>query len=263
MKRLAPGEVSRFRALLRELYHKPTRRAVRFRYAVLLLDAIIISFFILGPIVREASSTFFYVIDYLVALFMIIELMARAAANPRWRATFREPIVWADVFVILTLLFPFWLYGFAFMRVLRLWSVVHSEFFWRTVARRYDDTGWEDFTKSAATLLTFLFIVTGFVYTTFAADHEQIHTYVDALYFTVSTLTTTGFGDITLPGNWGKILSILIMVSGITLFVRTAQTLIRPHKVRFPCPQCGLMRHEPDAVHCKACGLLLNIPNED
>ncbi len=27
-------------------------------------------------------------------------------------------------------------------------------------------------------------------------------------------------------------------------------------------PDCGLRRHEPDAVHCKACGTLLKIPDE-
>jgi voltage-gated potassium channel len=32
--------------------------------------------------------------------------------------------------------------------------------------------------------------------------------------------------------------------------------------VRFACPTCGLQRHEPDAVHCKACGMILNIPDE-
>ena len=28
------------------------------------------------------------------------------------------------------------------------------------------------------------------------------------------------------------------------------------------CPACGLMRHDIDAVHCKACGQILNIPDE-
>jgi voltage-gated potassium channel len=32
--------------------------------------------------------------------------------------------------------------------------------------------------------------------------------------------------------------------------------------VRFPCDACGLQRHEPDAVHCKACGNLMKIPDE-
>jgi voltage-gated potassium channel len=51
------------------------------------------------------------------------------------------------------------------------------------------------------------------------------------------------------------------MIIGISLFVRLAQAIVRPNKVYFPCPQCGLNRHEPDAVHCKACGHVLNIPD--
>jgi voltage-gated potassium channel len=61
----------------------------------------------------------------------------------------------------------------------------------------------------------------------------------------------------------GKLLSIVIMVAGVTLFVRLAQAVTRPAKVRYQCPSCGLGRHDLDAVHCKACGVLINIPNED
>ncbi len=111
--------------------------------------------------------------------------------------------------------------------------------FWDTIGRRYDDTRWEDAGKALATLVTFIFVATGFVYTSFARGHQGIDGYVDALYFTVTALTTTGFGDITLPGTWGKLLSIVIMISGITLFIRFAQALIRPDKVRFNCPTCG------------------------
>ena len=56
--------------------------------------------------------------------------------------------------------------------------------------------------------------------------------------------------------------SIIVMLVGITLFIRLAQTLIRPHKVKFPCPTCGLQKHDPDAVHCKACGQILCIPDD-
>jgi voltage-gated potassium channel len=54
----------------------------------------------------------------------------------------------------------------------------------------------------------------------------------------------------------------VIMIFGVTLFLRLLQTLLRPQKVRFPCPSCGLQRHEADAVYCKACGETLNIPDE-
>ena len=54
----------------------------------------------------------------------------------------------------------------------------------------------------------------------------------------------------------------LIMIFGVTLFFNLARALLSPHKVRFACPTCGLQRHDSDAVHCKACGQILNIPDE-
>jgi len=49
---------------------------------------------------------------------------------------------------------------------------------------------------------------------------------------------------------------------GVTLFLRLIRALLQPHKARFPCPTCGLQRHDFDAVHCKACWTTLNIPDQ-
>jgi voltage-gated potassium channel len=241
-------------------YHGHSRPAVRFRLGVIGLDIALIAFFIAAPILRDRPS--FLVVDYLIAVIVALDLAARALASRSIARWLTSPTVWVDLVVLGTLLFPLQLYNFAFLRVLRLWSLIHSDFFWSTVARRYDDSRTEDVAKTLATLVTYLFVVTGFVYAVYALRHPGISGYVDALYFTVATVTTTGFGDIVLPGAVGKILSIVIMLSGIGLFVRLAQALFRPYKVRFPCPSCGLIRHDPDAVHCKACGVLLNIPND-
>ena len=64
-------------------------------------------------------------------------------------------MVWIDLFILVTLLFPAQLANFGFLRVLRLWTLVESDFFWRTVGRRYDDTRVEEVTKAAIGLLTF------------------------------------------------------------------------------------------------------------
>ena len=105
--------------------------------------------------------------------------------------------------------------------------------------------------------------MTGFIYQTQHATNPHIGNYADALYFTVTALTTTGFGDITLPGTTGRLISVAIMIMSVTLFLGLVKALLRPGKVRFACPTCGLLRHDPDAVHCKACGQILNIPNDD
>jgi voltage-gated potassium channel len=78
--------------------------------------------------------------------------------------------------------------------------------------------------------------------------NPNIANYADALYFTVTALTTTGFGDITLPGTAGRLITIVIMIFGVTLFLNLARVLFSPSKVRFDCPDCGLQRH--DVMRC-------------
>ena len=251
----------RVRARMRYLYHGASPAAVRFRLAVIVVDFAIIGFFLAAPILREAGWAF-YVIDVIVALVLAIDLASRALAYTDIKDWLKKPSTWIDLFILATLMFPQSLYNFCFLRILRLWTLLSSDFFWRTIGQRFDDTRVEEVTRAMAALVTFVFVATGFVYATFRGRHEDLHGYLDALYFTVATLTTTGFGDITLPGNWGRVLSIIIMLTGITLFLRLAQTIVRPHKVRFPCPVCGLQKHDPDAVHCKACGETLCIPDE-
>ena len=251
----------RLRARLRYLYHGTQPTAVKFRLMVIVIDLAIIGFFIAAPILKEAGWVF-YAMDYFIALILALDLAARAYAHGSIKDWLKRPIVWIDLFVLATLLFPAWLANFGFLRLLRFWSLLNSDLFWRTIGHKYDDTRVEEIARAGAALVTFLFVTTGFVYSYFRGKAEGINGYLDALYFTVATLTTTGFGDITLPGNWGRLISIGIMLVGITLFIRLAQTLIRPHKVKFPCPSCGLQKHDPDAVHCKACGLLLNIPDD-
>jgi len=251
----------RTRAQLRSLYHGQSPQSVRFRLAIISVDVAMIGFFIAAPLMRD--TPYFLALDYFCAFLLACDMAARALAWRSLIAWVRRPIVWADLFVLATLLAPQLAFNLGFLRVLRIWTLFHSDFFWATIGRRYDDTRVEEVARAAATLVTFLFVITGFVYTSFAGRHVGIDGYVDALYFTVATLTTTGFGDIVLPGTWGKLVSIVTMICGITLFVRLAQALFRPHKVKFTCPTCGLMQHDLDAVHCKACGTLLNIPNAE
>lgn len=256
------GDGLRIRARLRALYHGSSPAAVRFRLGVITVDVAIIAFFIAAPLLREEGWAF-YALDALIAFVLAADLTARALAFTDIKSWLKRPIVWVDIFILATLLFPQWLFNLGFLRVLRLWTLINSEFFWRTIGRRYDDTRVEEITKAGAALVTFVFVVTGFVYTTFMGRHEGIGGWVDALYFTVTSLTTTGYGDIILPGLWGRLLSILVMLGGVSLFIRLIQSLVRPAKVFHPCPTCGLQRHDPDAVYCKACGELLNIPNPE
>jgi voltage-gated potassium channel len=244
---------------LRRLYHGRTPEAVRFQYAVIAVDLAIITFFIATPVLQDEPS--FLWLDYSVAALLGFDLVARALASrdiPRW---LMQPRIWVDFFILLTLLLPTTLANLGFLRILRLWSMSRSGFLWRPL-ENYGLGLWRDTGHALVNLITFLFVITGFLYTFFFRKGEGFTDYIDALYFAVTAATTTGFGDIVLPGPWGKLTSIVVMISGIGLLAKLAQSIFRPPKVFFPCPQCALQRHDSDAVHCKACGYLLRIPDE-
>jgi Ion channel. len=233
--------------------------AMRWQLAFAAIDILILAFFLFGPYLRSGPS--YLIIDYLIAVWIGMELTARALAAPGWGVFFRRFMTWIDIAILATLLFPDVLFNFAFLRAMRLWAIGNSPLVLHGL-RRIGYGHLLEVVRALINVLVFLFIATGFVYTSFFYGRSGEEGFVDALYFTVTTITTTGFGDITLPGAAGKLTSVVIMIVGISLFVRLAQAVVRPNKVRFPCPRCGLQRHDQDAVHCKACGEILRIPDE-
>lgn len=244
---------------LRRLYNGRDTAAIRFQFALMVIDLAIIAFFLAGPYLRDRPS--YLVLDYTIAVWIATELTAQMLVAPSPGRFLAKPLTWLDLFVLGTLLFPQYLFNFAFLRVARIWAVTQRPIF-TLMLRRLGLREQVDVVTALINFLVFLFLVTGFVYTFFFIHVDGAAGFVDALYFTVATVTTTGFGDITLPGTAGKLTSIVTMIIGISLFVRLAQAVVRPYKVTFPCPQCGLQRHDADAVHCKACGHVLNIPDE-
>lgn len=247
------------RQRLRGLERTGDRKAFVIQLAFAIIDIAIIAFFLLGPYLRSGPT--YLLIDYVVAAWIAVEMVGRAIAAPSFGAWIKRPMTWIDLVVLPTLLLPDLLFNFAFLRVLRFWAIGHSPLF-REALRRAGLSHLLDVTRAIINFLVFLFLVTGFVYTSFFYHRDGGEGFVDALYFTVATVTTTGFGDITLPGTIGKLTSVATMIVGISLFVRLAQAVVRPQKVTFSCPRCGLQRHDADSVHCKACGEILNIPDD-
>jgi voltage-gated potassium channel len=247
------------RGVLRELYHGQSRTAVRFQATWLIFDALLIAFFMVSPFIERGAT--FLVLDYAIAGVLLLDLVARAWAFGNFRSWIARPIVWADIAVLLSLVVPVYAANLGFLRILRAYSLVNGSSFWRVVGRswmQYSET-----IKAIANLTVFIFMMTALVHTLFAGRVPEIRSYMDSLYFTATSLTTTGYGDIVLPGFWGRAISVLIMFGGVTLFFRLIQVVMRTPKVRHPCPSCGLLRHEPDAIHCKACGQGLNIRHDN
>lgn len=251
----------RLRGRLRHLYHGVGDDCRRFRYAVLVFDIATVLFVITTSFLPR--SDLIGALDVAIGLVLLAEYAARLAASRRPMAEAMKPLSLVDLVAILSFLAPLAGEGFGFLRVVRTLRLLHS---YRVAQMLRDDVPVfrrnEETMFAALHLCVFVVIMTAVVYDTQRGTNPHIANYADALYFTVTALTTTGFGDITPPGTTGRLISVVIMIAGVTLFLRLAQALFRPRKVRFPCPACGLARHEPDAVHCKACGTLLAIPDE-
>ncbi len=249
------------RARLHSLYYGETPQARRFRYGLVLFDLFTISIFLLEASV--ADLWWLAPLDIVVALVLTLELAARIFAEKNRRACLFSLATASDIIVIVSLFLAAFVDNLGFLRIVRALRLLRSYHLLRDLR---SDLRWfrrsEDVVQRTVNLLVFIFIVTSLVFVTQHNINPQIKTYVDALYFTITTLTTTGFGDITLIGTGGRLLAVIIMIVGVALFLRLLQAVFRPNKVRFPCPECALQLHDIDSVHCKHCGHRLAIPDE-
>lgn len=259
-----PGDSASFGQLigtLRRLYEGQSQDAVRFRYGLLAFDLITVAFIVLSSFVPRTSAI--EIMDLAFGLVILGDFISRLLVSRNRIRDILHPVSWADAVAIISFLIPYSGQAAAFLRILRTLRLLHT---YQLLARLRRDSPlfrrYEDVILALAHLGIFLFIMTGIVYETQHWKNPEIGNYIDALYFTVSSLTTTGYGDIVLSGTLGRFLSVVIMIFGVTLFFQLARVILQPYKVRFPCHVCGLQRHDIDAVHCKACGTLLNIPDE-
>lgn len=247
---------------LHELYFGDSRAAYRFRYFLLAFDLLMIAFIVVSSFFHGASAI--EVLDAVFGSIILLDTVARIAASERRLSELLQLGTVIDLIVIASLLAPITGESLAFLVVLRSLRLLRS---YRIIGRLRQDVPFfrrhQDIVMAAVNLALFVFFMTALVDETQVDRNPNIRNFADALYFTVTTLTTTGFGDITLPNTEGRLLSVAIMIFGVSLFLRLIQVLFRPSRKSWRCRGCGLTRHEVDAIHCRHCGAMLNQPHED
>lgn len=246
---------------IKNLYEGDSNRAHQFRYGLLAFDIVTIAFVIVTSFLPRGLTV--ELIDFVFGVVILLDFIARIAITKHPLRHFTRLSTWADVVAVGSFLAPIVGEGLGFLRILRTLRLLHT---YQLLSRLRQDFAFfrkhEDVAVAAINLGVFLFVMTGLIYALQHDTNPQINNYADALYFTVTTLTTTGFGDVTLTGTSGRMLAVAVMIFGVTLFLRLAQVLFRPAKVRQPCPTCGLVLHDSDAVHCKHCGTIIHIETE-
>lgn len=255
------GIAARLYRSIDQLYNGNSRRARIFRWSLLGFDLVTILYFVAASFLHHIDEL--HILEEAIGIIYLLEFVARIfISKQRWRDIL-HPTGLADLIVIASLLAPSLAQNYVFLRIIRALRLLRSYHMLKSLRRQSKFVRLhEDVIFSVVNLAVFIFIITAVVYVSQYGSNPAIRDYVDALYFTIAALTTTGFGDITLVGTSGHILAILIMIFGISLFLRLIQTIFRPGKVRYECPSCGLNRHDPDAVHCKHCGAVIHITTE-
>lgn len=244
-----------------ELYEGDSDRAHLFRYVLLTFDLVTILFVIVTSFFPH--PLWVEITDMVFGVLILTDFTARVYVAKNKLRYLTRPSTLADIVAMISFLAPLAGEGLGFLRILRTLRLLHT---YQLMNRLRQDfklfRKHEEVIVAAINLLVFIFVTTGLIYALEHGHNPMIRNYADALYFTVTTLTTTGFGDITLPGTSGRMVSIAVMFFGVTLFLRLAQVLFRPSKVRYECQTCGLMLHDADAVHCKHCGAVVHIDTE-
>jgi voltage-gated potassium channel len=177
-----------------------------------------------------------------------------------------------DLMVIIPALISFANVGFLrifrILRVFRVIRVVRVLRFQRIF--RSTNTVFGKFTESkliivriVLTLITIIFVSSGLIWAIESrVNPNQFSNIWSAIYFSVVTMTTVGYGDITPLSGWGKAVTVIMILSGVALIPWQVGKLIRVlvvshSKYQTKCKKCGLIEHDFDALHCKNCGTIL------
>lgn len=204
----------------------------------------------------ETIITSIFLVEYLLRLW-VAKKKLRHLVNP-------YSVI--DLIAILPLLLP----GTYFFQVIRIFRVLRilrlvrylrdPHFFFGTITRKTLVVARIIFTVSAI-----VFVASGLIYYAEHKANAQVFTHFgDAIYFSIVTMATVGYGDITPITMYGRWITVLIIFSGIILLPWQIKDLIEQivlsyTKVQVRCTNCALEPHDPDARYCRRCATELPV----
>lgn len=240
----------------------PSSRLVQF--LLLLVNIFACFIFVLSTYVTNPLNLdLLHNVDIALALFFVIEYALRL-----WSSKDKIDFCLSFYSIVdLLSIIPTFLgsFGMGYLRLLRVFRILRfsryldDEFFFFGELSKIH----LQFLKVAFSVITIVFIFSGFIHFLEHTQNPKIQTWGDACYFIVITMSTVGYGDITPITDLGKWATVLMIFCSAILVPWQAGKLIKMAMIMesdfilSTCKSCGLKRHDHDASHCKACGHII------
>ncbi|AFY69710.1 Ion transport 2 domain protein [Thalassoporum mexicanum PCC 7367] len=228
-------------------------------------------------------------LDTAILVVFAIEYVLRLWSAEQRVAYFFNVYALIDLLAIL----PFFLgaVGFGFLRLLRWFRFLRLARFMGNSALLGRLTNNNNdiaiFLRILFTLAAIVFIFSGLIYQVeHYANPDSFPNFLDAFYFAIFTMTTVGFSNVTPVTEAGKLMAVLMVLTGIALIPVQLGELIKrlirdadgqgeqsyssyssyqsdrlsslnsehPQNQLDRCISCGFAEHDPDAKFCKMCG---------
>lgn len=249
-------------ALYLEDIETPAGRAVNlFILGLILLSSAI--FVAQTYAIPDSVRNIIDVIDRLIGVFFVAEYIIRFLCADNQIKFFFSPFSILDLIAILPFVLRLtnipYIRMFRWFRILRLIRFINLKIYFLRISS-------EDgviFARILFTLFTIIFVYSGLIYQVeHPVNTEAFETFLDAFYFSVVTMTTVGFGDVTPISEVGRLLTVLMILTGIAVIPWQLGDLIKQllktaNEVEKACSGCGLPFHDKDAQFCKICGTKL------
>jgi voltage-gated potassium channel len=241
-------------------------------FAIIILNLVVCVIFVIDtyPISAAMRSTL-WTIELVAVCLFIVEYAARFYGSRNRLRYLVDKYSIIDLIAILPtlslIIFPNSMLNFGVLRIIRVFRVFRIFRFLRFTADPHfffatTTMGVLRVIRLFLVILIIFFVSSGLFFYVENQWNPNVNTFGDAFYYTIVTLTTVGFGDITPVSSAGKWVTILMIVSGIIAIPWQASQIIKEwirmsDKMNIICNNCGLKHHDKDASHCKACGHII------